>query len=232
MLSTIIKRGAMKRIGLLAAASVVGATTILLGSGSAAAAGGPIPIGGGSGILITHGSNYTNACTVATIGHDAAGDLVGLTGARCGGAGQRVLSEVWQDRGRIGVITYSNPVLNYAVIKFDPNVVIPVNSVGGITIRGIDPAPGPGQIVCKTGRTMGTNCAWTWQSDAVGHTTQLCVAPGDTGAPVVAGDRLVGMVTGFAVLACITPETGTNIGTILSNAGRNGSLVGFRPIGT
>lgn len=231
MLSTLITRPRLQRSGLVVAAILAAAATLVFGAGTASAVA-PAPLGGGSGILITHGSSYTNGCTLTTIGHDKSGDLVGITGARCGGAGQQVIAGAFQDRGIVGYITYSNPVLNYAVIKFNPDLVAPVNSVGGITIRGLGAAPGPGQIVCKTGATMGTGCAWTWQSDAIGHTSALCVAPGDTGAPVVAGDRLVGMVTGFALLACITPEFGTNMGTLLADAGRHGELVGFHPIGT
>ena len=50
-----------------------------------AAADGSVPLGGGAGITV----NGT-PCTLATIGHDNTGELVGFTAASCGGPGSPV----------------------------------------------------------------------------------------------------------------------------------------------
>ena len=47
------------------------------------------------------------------------------------------------------------------------------------------------------------------------HFSQICVIEGDSGSPVVVGDRLVGMVNAYYFVGCIGPETGTNIGPVL-----------------
>jgi hypothetical protein len=47
-----------------------------------AAADGAVPLGGGAGIVVA--GTY---CTLATIGHDKTGELVGFTAGHCGGTG-------------------------------------------------------------------------------------------------------------------------------------------------
>lgn len=195
------------------------ATTALTGwgAGSAVAAPAPIHIGGGSGILVLQGGNSASACTLTAIGRSNVGNkLIGLTAGHCGKRGQRVLSETFQDRGQAGTITYTADDLDLAVIEFDESRVRPLRKVHGVTINGVNTRPvGFPDILCKQGRTTGHTCGITWFSDGPSHFSQMCVVEGDSGGPVVVGDRLVGMVNAYYFFSCVGPETGTNIGPIL-----------------
>jgi hypothetical protein len=212
-----------------ACAVALGAALFTAGAGAAQANPGPPVIGGGSGIIIDNQFE----CTVTTIGHDAAGRLVGLTAGHCGEAGSQVWAEQGRAAGVIGHFVYSNHDLDYAVIEFDPRKVIPVNHVGNVTITGVGtPAQFP-QIVCKEGRTTGNTCGIAWgdvfQTDETW--TQMCVVEGDSGAPVVAGTTLVGMVNAYLAVACFGPEVGTNMNAIMSDINsRGGAGAGYRPI--
>jgi hypothetical protein len=53
-----------------------------------------VPLGGGAGIAVNG-----DLCTLTTIGHDRAGDLVGFSSAHCGGPGAGVAGE-----GRDGIV--------------------------------------------------------------------------------------------------------------------------------
>lgn len=198
-----------------------------LGTGTAKAA--PlVPVGGGSGILVLKGGASAAACTLTAIGHSRNGNkLIGITAGHCGTPGQRVYSEVYQNRGQIGTITYSTADLDMAIIEFNRNVV-PRRTIKGLTLTRIDPRPVQfPTIMCKTGRTTGHTCGVTWLSDNKTHFSQMCVIEGDSGAPVTVGSRLVGMVNAYYFTACIGPETGTNIGPILQRINRT-QYGGFR----
>ncbi|CAM2896391.1 peptidase S1 family protein [Skermania piniformis] len=199
----------------------------LVGPGSAGAA--PVPMGGGSGIVI----DDRTECTLATIGNDNAGRLVGFTAGHCGEGGAQVVSEQNPDAGTIGRFAYSNPDLDYAVIEFDRAKVTPVNRIGNTTIARIgSPAQFP-NIVCKQGRTTGNTCGLAY-GDVFGSNvetwSQMCVVEGDSGAPVVVGDTLVSMVNAYLAVACVGPEVGTNMSTIMEAANRGGVGAGFAPI--
>ncbi|MFD7842019.1 serine protease [Nocardia sp. NPDC059764] len=203
--------------------------TVLTGAGAAHADGGAV-IGGGSGIIID--DQYE--CTVTTIGYDGAGRLVGLTAGHCGDAGSKVWAEKDRAAGQIGQFAYSNHDLDYAVIQFDPNRVIPVNRIGGVTITGMGgPATFPA-IVCKEGRTTGNTCGVAWGDvfdTNVETWSQMCVVEGDSGAPVVVGTTLVGMVNAYLAVACFGPEVGTNMSAIMDDVnGRGGVGAGYRPV--
>ncbi|WP_054815238.1 hypothetical protein [Nocardia arizonensis] len=201
----------------------------LLGAGTADAAGPPV-IGGGSGIIIDN--QYE--CTVTTVGYDGAGRLMGLTAGHCGDPGAQVYAEADRGAGQIGRFVYSNHELDYAVIQFDPGSIVPVNRVGNVTITGIG---GPAQfpaIVCKEGRTTGNTCGLAW-GDVFGTNmetwSQMCVVEGDSGAPVVVGTTLVGMVNAYLAIACFGPEVGTNMSSIIGDLNARGGVgAGFRPI--
>ncbi|TCK00753.1 peptidase S1 family protein [Nocardia alba] len=202
----------------------------LLGTGAATAQAGPPVIGGGSGIIIDNAFE----CTVTTVGYDGAGRLVGLTAGHCGDAGAPVSAEVDPGYGEIGRFAYSNPELDYAVIEFTPGRITPVNRVGNVTITGVG---GPAQfptIVCKEGRTTGNTCGITWGDIfATGAETwsQMCVVEGDSGAPVVVGSTLVGMVNAYLAVACFGPEVGTNMNSIMADINARGGVgAGYRPI--
>lgn len=206
----------------LTAILAVMAALTLGGVGSGPAAAAPsIPVGGGSGILVLKGGTSASACTLTAIGRSRNGNrLIGITAGHCGTPGQRVFSEVYQDRGQIGTITFSTPDLDMAIIEFNSNVA-PRRTVRGTTIASIDTRPVQfPTIMCKTGRTTGQTCGVAWASDNETHFSQMCVIEGDSGAPVTVGTRLVGMVNAYYFTACIGPETGTNIGPIMSRIAR------------
>ncbi|MFD3744612.1 S1 family peptidase [Nocardia sp. NPDC058633] len=202
----------------------------LLGTGAATAQAGPPVIGGGSGIVIDNAFE----CTVTTVGYDGAGRLVGLTAGHCGDAGATVSAEVDRGYGEIGRFAYSNAELDYAVIEFTPGRITPVNRIGNVSITGVG---GPAQfptIVCKEGRTTGNTCGITWGDVFATNTetwSQMCVVEGDSGAPVVVGSTLVGMVNAYLAVACIGPEVGTNMNSIMDDINARGGVgAGYRPI--
>lgn len=210
-------------------AVAIGAALLGTGAGVAQAAGGPPVIGGGSGIIIDNQFE----CTVTTIGHDAAGRLVGLTAGHCGDAGAQVWSEQARGAGVIGHFVYSNHDLDYAVIQFDPGRIIPVNHVGNVTITRLGPPAQFPSIVCKEGRTTGNTCGIAWgdifQTDETW--SQMCVVEGDSGAPVVMGTALVGMVNAYLAVACFGPEVGTNMDAIIHDLNaRHGVGAGYHPM--
>lgn len=187
-------------------------------------------LGGGSGIIIDNQFE----CTVTTVGHDNAGRLVGLTAGHCGDPGAQVYAEADRGAGVIGRFVYSNHDLDYAVIQFDPGRITPVNRIGNVTITGLGaPATFP-QIVCKEGRTTGNTCGIAWGDvfrTNVETWSQMCVVEGDSGAPVVVGSTLVGMVNAYLALACFGPEVGTNMSAIMADVnGRGGVGAGYIPI--
>lgn len=208
------------------------AATVLAGWGTpgvAEAAPAKIYLGGGSGILILKGGNSASACTLTTIGRANTGELIGITAGHCGKPGQRVFSETFSDRGQAGVITYSNDKNDVAIIEFNKAKVVPLQTVRGVTIKGIDTRPiGFPTIACKEGRTTGNTCGVAWFSEGDVHFSQICVIEGDSGSPVVVGDKLVGMVNAYYFVGCIGPETGTNISTILKDV-KSTKYKGFTP---
>lgn len=154
----------------------------------------PVPLGGGSGIVVD-GDTF---CTLTTIGHDNRGKLVGFTSAHCGGPGHLVAAEGAENRGTLGVMVAGSEPLDYAVIEFDPAKVQPLDNVNGFQIDGIGPDPTFGEVACKLGRTTGSSCGVTWGpgQDPGTIVAQVCGQPGDSGAPVTVNNRLVGMIHG------------------------------------
>lgn len=158
------------------------------------AAAAKVPMGGGAGIVVD-GDTF---CTLTAIGTDKSGALIGFTSAHCGGPGAQIASESAEDRGVIGTMVAGNDNLDYAVIKFDPNKVTPVDNWNGFLIDGIGPDPVFGQVACKLGRTTGSSCGVTWGPGEEPGTilNQVCGQPGDSGAPVTVDNKLVGMLHG------------------------------------
>ncbi len=199
----------------------------------------PVPLGGGSGIVI----NGDTFCTLTTIGHDDKGDLIGFTSAHCGGPGAQVAAEGAEDHGVLGSMVAGNEGLDYAVIQFDPALVRPVAEVNGFRIDGIGPDPVFGEVACKLGRTTGYSCGVTWgPGDKPGTIlNQVCGQPGDSGAPVTVDNQLVGMIHGaFSedLPTCVvkyiplhTPAVTVSINSVLADiAAKNRTGSGFVPI--
>ncbi|MDG4665235.1 S1 family peptidase [Mycobacterium sp. 236(2023)] len=221
----------------MAAASCVAAT---LGTVTAHAQA-PVPLGGGSGLVV----NGETLCTLTAIGTDNQGNLIGFTSAHCGGPGAVVGAEGAQNAGIVGEMVAGNDILDYAVIKFDPAKVTPVNEVNGFRIDGLGPDPTFGEVACKLGRTTGYSCGVTWGPGQEPGTivNQVCGQPGDSGAPVTVNNRLVGMIHGaFSedLPTCVvkfiplhTPAVTMSINTQLADiVAKNRPGSGFRPVGS
>ena len=99
-------------------------------------------LGGGAGIVVNGAP-----CTLATIGHDRTGELVGFTAATCGDPGSSVGIE--GGPGGVGNVVAANDDLDYAVIKFDPAKVVPTANFAGFPINGVRPDPDYGQGACN-----------------------------------------------------------------------------------
>ncbi|MFQ6326802.1 S1 family peptidase [Nocardia sp. CWNU-33] len=204
----------------------------LVGTGSGVAIAAPVApaVGGGSGIIID--SRFQ--CTVTTVGYDDAGRLVGLTAGHCGEPGSQVIAEANPNYGVVGRFVHSDHDLDYGIIQFDPGRITPVDRVGSVTITDIGaPAQFP-MVVCKKGRTTGNTCGVAW-GDVFGTNsetwTQMCVLEGDSGAPVLVGSTLVGMVNAYLAVGCFGPEVGTTMSVIMNDINRRGDVgAGFLPI--
>lgn len=200
----------------------------------------PVPLGGGSGIIV----NGESFCTLTAIGNDNRGNLIGFTSAHCGGPGAQVAAEGAEDRGVLGTMVAGNDALDYAVIQFDPALVAPTNNVNGFQIDGIGPDPAFGAVSCKLGRTTGYSCGVTWGpgKDPGTIVSQVCGQPGDSGAPVTVNNRLVGMIHGAfteGLPTCVikyiplhTPAVTMSMNAILADiAAKDRPGSGFVPVG-
>ncbi|MFQ6394399.1 serine protease [Nocardia sp. KC 131] len=204
----------------------------LVGTGSGAATAAPAApaVGGGSGIIVDNRAQ----CTVTTVGHDVAGRLVGLTAGHCGELGSQVIAEANPNYGVVGRFVYSDHELDYGIIQFDQGRIAPVNRVGTFTITEIGaPAQFP-TVVCKKGRTTGNTCGVAWGDIFRTNNetwTQMCVLEGDSGAPVVVGTTLVGMVNAYLAVGCFGPEVGTTMSAIMNDINARGDVgAGFLPV--
>ncbi len=153
-----------------------------------------LPLGGGAGIIVN--GTY---CTLATIGHDKTGDLVGFTAASCGGPDSPVVAEGWENLGPVGTVVApaNTPRLRYVVIKFDPAKITPIASFAGFVINGIGPDPEHGQPECRLGAATGEFCSdrATFPGPGPGRSMNGGnYQPGDNGGPVTSNGLLVGMI--------------------------------------
>lgn len=151
-------------------------------------------------------------CTLGVVGMDAAGRKIGLTAGHCGQPGEQVTSaDSWQI-GPTGTVVASNAHHDYSVIEFGPNAEL-TRSYNGVTVNHLGGAPvGTGQQLCKQGVATGYTCGIAWVDDQTVQFSQVCASVGDSGGPVLAGDRLVGLVSGGALpnphLSCRSPLQG------------------------
>lgn len=226
--SVSLRAGLFARIATVVIALVAGFAVSAMPAGAGPAAP-SVVLGGGSGIYVGEG-----LCTLGAIGYDAGGRLVGLTAGHCGDVGAPVQAEADTGTGTVGTLARVNKFLDYAVIAFEPDEVVPVATIGDTTITDIGgPARFP-DIACKHGRSTGRTCGvvygelmgvadFTW--------TQVCVLPGDSGGPVVVGTTLIGLVTGYVQIPCLAPETGPSVAAIVRDSNADGGIgAGFRPV--
>ncbi|MFJ6086778.1 S1 family peptidase [Streptomyces sp. NPDC092369] len=93
-----------------------------------------------------------------------------------------------------GVVRYSNPAVPHP------------GTIGSVDVTGTATAY-PGQSVCRRGATTGVRCGVVtalnatvnYGSGAVVHgliQTNICAEPGDSGGPLYAGDKVIGILSG------------------------------------
>lgn len=150
-------------------------------------------------------------CTLAVTGVDAEGRKIGITAGHCGDVGDAVRSADSFWVGEAGTIVADGSNDDYSVIEFGSNAEIS-NSYNGVTVNGIGGQTTNLQEVCKTGVATGFTCGLVWTADERLTMSQLCAMQGDSGAPVIANGRVVGLISGGLVanhdLSCRTPIQG------------------------
>lgn len=180
-------------------------------------------------------------CTLGAAGYDDAGRKIGLTAGHCGQAGDVVMSADSWEIGQSGTVVSTNAGKDYSVIQFADNARV-TNSYNGITINSIGgPTPGVGEQLCKQGVATGYSCGTTWTANESVTIAQVCAMQGDSGAPVMRGGQMVGMISGgllpFYQLQCQTPLQGqlfmptviTNMNSVLADLNASGGVgTGFR----
>ncbi len=211
------------------AASALVLAGVLVGGGGIASAADPVPVGGGTPVVIGDRS----ICTVTVVGTDDAGRSVGLTAGHCGRPGDAVAPE--SDSGRVvGRIARVVDDYDTAVIEFDSAAILPVATIGETTITRVGAPPSFADAVCKQGRSTGRTCGLT-VGDVLGTQqafSALCVGQGDSGAPVVEGDTAIGMVNAYLGVPCVGPAVVTALESIVREVTRTGGTgAGFRPVG-
>ncbi|MFI9510678.1 S1 family peptidase [Nocardia sp. NPDC052566] len=229
-----------------AAALVVAFAGTAMMSGHASAA--PAVIGGGSGIYVEQPDpNMVAECTMTAVGYDRDNRLVALTAGHCGEVGARVLAEQSVRSGVLGTIANKNADNDWAVIELDAARVAPSRQIAQSVVAGLGAPPRIGDMVCKNGRTTGFTCGPVWETKPAYFRSQVCADHGDSGAPVLIGDRLVGMVVAgsnfqagpisIELAPCKgqgdlihQPELSTTIAMVLADIDRRGGIgAGFRP---
>lgn len=204
-----------------------------------AAADDKVALGGSAGVTLGGGP----LCALTTIGHDRAGNTVGLTSAHCGGVGARVDAD---GAAGVGSVVAADEALDYAVIRFDPARVAPVADYGGFAINGVGPDASPAQWVCKQS-PVGNYCDLVSVFQGRDPDTVLihgCWNPGDYGAPVTANGLLVGMIRAYEPAQVPCPMWRANdfprsrepevvsINAILGDLNaKGGPGAGFAPVG-
>lgn len=153
----------------------------------------------------------TTLCTLGVAGYDAEGRAVGITAGHCGNPGEEVISADSWSVGPAGRIVASSRNYDYSVIEFNERAEIS-RSYNGVTVNSVGGSPATGEQLCKRGVATGHTCGVSWVSEKRVNFSQVCAMRGDSGAPLLAGDRLVGVVSGGVFpdhnLSCRTPLQG------------------------
>lgn len=163
-------------------------TALMAGAPSAHAK--PV-LGGGTPLLLDGGHAL---CTATAAGYDRDGTPIAFTAGHCSNAlGEEVGVE---GAGTVGTVVARNEILDYTVIRVDPSRVDLVRQAG-VADRGAPPRQG--DTICKLGARTGFTCGITWEVENNTIHSQVCAGRGDSGGPVMMGDRLVGMLNGGTV---------------------------------
>ncbi|ACR18182.1 hypothetical protein I6J22_09780 [Corynebacterium kroppenstedtii] len=149
-------------------------------------------------------------CTVTAAGHDSNGRAMAITAGHCGPVGSPVTSMDSQDVGVSGTVVRTSENPKYSVIELKDNARVS-SSYGQVTADGIGGSGvAPGVQLCKNGISTGWTCGQSWEAPADSHyLTQVCATHGDSGAPVLLGNRIVGLVEGSpGPISCRFPAQG------------------------
>lgn len=145
-------------------------------------------LGGGTPLLFDGGKAL---CTATASGWDNANRAIVFTAGHCSSAVGEAVDV--PGAGTTGHVVARNEILDYSVVQVDPNKVTLVRQAG-VADRGAP--PNQGDNICKLGASTGLTCGPTWQVADNTIYSQVCAGRGDSGGPVMNGDRLVGMLNG------------------------------------
>lgn len=163
--------------------------------------------GPGTPIYLGHNS----MCTLAVAGTDAQGRKIGITAGHCGKVGDTVRSADSYWVGDSGTVVSTGTTSDYSLIELGSNATIS-NSYNGVTVDAVGGQVSSGEHLCKNGVATGYTCGLVWTADQRTTMSQVCATQGDSGAPLLAGTRLVGIMSGGIIpnydLACKTPLQG------------------------
>ncbi|EFG04815.1 peptidase S1 (plasmid) [Streptomyces clavuligerus] len=105
--------------------------------------------------------------------------------------------------GRVTHVSTPNNLLNngpkgldFAVIDLDESRVAPTTTVNGTTITSLGAPPPTGTRMCKQGHRTGLTCGARVGTSGIWFTHLIWTNGGDSGAPVVLGETLVGNAWG------------------------------------
>lgn len=188
-----------------------------------------VVVGPGTGYLTVGPPGVGTTCSIAAVGHDAAGRLIALTAGHCiARPGLAVVPAATPWVAPIGV-TGPRSRQDFGVLELDPARVIPESSTAGVTVTAVGSAA-PGESVCKVGqgtsRTCGVVSSVRSNGDVVSDTMTLW---GDSGGPLVQGTDLVGIVS-RPVAAPGGPTVFTVVAPNLSQLAAGDPGNGFVPV--
>lgn len=189
--------------------------------------------------------NDESFCTVAVSGTDAQGRPVAITAGHCGEVGNEVQSADAVHMGNTapsGKIAAKGENLDYSVIELYPNAEITNEYYPGVVVNAVGAEPRPLDTACKQGLASNNTCGSVIVSDAEATISQVCARPGDSGGPLIEGDRVVGIISGGIVpteaAACNTPLQGmlhsptltVNMDAVVKDLQNRGGVgAGFQP---
>lgn len=134
-------------------------------------------------------------CTLTAVGTDAQGRKVGLTVGHCGTVGQEVRSADAVNVGPAGTVVRGGSGAPFSVIEFGSNTVL-TDNYNGVKVDGVGGAATTGDRVCKFGVATGWTCGYTLLGSGLQSTSHMAAMQGDSGAPVMRGTNVVGVVDG------------------------------------
>lgn len=219
-----------RSVGAAAALAVTAAAAV--GFTGPAQASPTVVIGPGTGFVTTGAIDDLTACSFAAVGYDDAGRLVGLTAGHCVlSPGLPVTTVGNLAAGPVGTTVSGHWGPDYGVVELDPTKVVPVSSVGGVTVTSIGRAA-PGQPVCKSGVASGTTCGTVL--DVRGDTDVVTTTPtvwADSGGALVSGTTLVGIASHADSVPVLSPTVYASAAESLDRLNTRGGVgAGFRPI--